>query len=157
LSAIGATVRFGSRLRALETSGSRVTTLDFDLGRVELAPGDACLLAVTAPVAARLLPDLIVPDEVRAILHAHYRGAVSRDARLFMGLGGGRGEWVFRKQGVLSVTVSAADRLMDTPAEELARVLWRDVARAYDLPPEPMPRCQIVKERRATFAATPAQ
>jgi uncharacterized protein with NAD-binding domain and iron-sulfur cluster len=39
----------------------------------------------------------------------------------------------------------------------LAQVLWRDVARAYDVPSESLPTWQIVKERRATFAATPAQ
>jgi len=53
--------------------------------------------------------------------------------------------------------VSAADRLMDMAAEELARMLWRDVARAYDVALNPLPAWQIVKERRATFAATPAQ
>ncbi len=39
----------------------------------------------------------------------------------------------------------------------LGPLLWRDVAAAYDLPPQPMPPAQIVKERRATFAATPAE
>ena len=157
LASLGASVRFGSRLRSLETLGSRVAALDFDDGRVELGPSDAVVLAVTAPVAARLLPQLTVPDEFRAILNAHYRTAAPADAPLFVGLVGGTAEWVFRKREVLSVTVSAADRLMDTAAEELARLLWRDVARAYGVPPEPMPPWQIVKERRATFAATPAQ
>jgi hydroxysqualene dehydroxylase len=58
---------------------------------------------------------------------------------------------------VLSVTISAADRYIDTPADELAALLWRDVVRAYDLRGETLPPWQIVKERRATFAATPAQ
>ena len=157
LAALGAKVRLGSRLRALETSATRVTALDFDEGRLELAQADAVVLAVTAPVAARLLPNLNVPDEFRAILNAHYRIAAPADSPLFVGLVNGTAEWVFRKREVLSVTVSAADRLMDTPAEELARMLWADVARAYGVPAEPMPRWQIVKERRATFAATPAQ
>ena len=157
LGALGTTVRLRARLRAVEAAGSRVGALDFDDGRVELGPGDAAVLAVTAPVAARLLPGLAAPDEFRAILNAHYRIDTPADAPLFIGLVGGTAEWVFRKREVLSVTVSAADRFMDTPAEELAQVLWRDVARAYDLPGEPLPPWQIVKERRATFAATPAQ
>ena len=157
LAALGATVRFGSRLRALEAVPTRVMALDLDDGRVELKEGDAVVLAVTAPVTARLLPNLAVPDEFRAILNAHYRIAAPADAPLFVGLVGGTAEWVFRKREVLSVTVSAADRLMDAAAEELARLLWRDVVRAYGVPAEPMPPWQIVKERRATFAATPAQ
>jgi len=90
-------------------------------------------------------------------LNAHYRCAASVDAPLFVGVIGGTAEWVFRKREVLSVTVSSADRLMDESSESLAARLWRDVAQAYDLPMEPLPRCQVVKERRATFAATPAQ
>jgi predicted NAD/FAD-dependent oxidoreductase len=70
---------------------------------------------------------------------------------------GGTAEWVFRKREVLSVTVSAADRLVDTDAEALGRLLWRDVEQAYGLPSQPMPPAQIVKERRATFAATPPE
>ncbi|HEV3175960.1 MAG TPA: hydroxysqualene dehydroxylase HpnE [Stellaceae bacterium] len=157
LSMLGAAVRFGSRLRAIEQAVSRVTALDFDDGRVELGAEDAVVLAVTAPVAARVLAGLVVPDEFRAILNAHYRIAAPSGAPFFIGLVGGTAEWVFRKREVLSVTVSAADRFMDMPAEELAQLLWRDVARAYAMPDAPLPPWQVVKERRATFAATRAQ
>ena len=36
-------------------------------------------------------------------------------------------------------------------------MLWRDVAAAYRIAAEPVPAARIVKERRATFRATPAQ
>jgi uncharacterized protein with NAD-binding domain and iron-sulfur cluster len=52
--------------------------------------------------------------------------------------------------------VSVADALADQPAETIAARLWRDTARALDLPPEPQAPGRIVKERRATFAQTPA-
>jgi len=55
------------------------------------------------------------------------------------------------------VTVSAAGRLVDQPAEELRDLLWRDAALAYHLPAYPIPPARVVKERRATFLATPAQ
>jgi squalene-associated FAD-dependent desaturase len=157
LASLGAEVRLGSRLRAIARTGSRAVSLDFDDGPIELEDGDAMVLAVTAPVAARLLPGIDVPEEFRAILNAHYRIAAPEGSPHFIGLVGGTAEWVFCKREVLSVTVSAADRHMDTAAEELAPLLWRDVARACDLPAEPVPPWQIVKERRATFAATPAQ
>ena len=64
---------------------------------------------------------------------------------------------MFRKREVLSVTISAADRLMEVSAEDLAARLWPEVRRAYALPELPLPSWQVVKERRATFAATPAQ
>jgi squalene-associated FAD-dependent desaturase len=157
LDELGAELRLGSRLRAIEVAADRVAALAFDEGSDRVAADEAVVLAVTAPVAARLLPDLVVPDEFRAIVNAHYRVTAPADAPLFVGLIGGTTEWVFRKPELLSVTISAADRLIDTPAEELAAQLWPEVRRAYALPETPLPPWQIVKERRATFAATPAQ
>jgi hypothetical protein len=70
---------------------------------------------------------------------------------------GGAAEWIFRKRGVLSVTVSAADRFVERAAPELRDLFWRDVAVAYRLPALPVPTARIVKERRATFLASPEQ
>jgi len=153
----GAEVRFGARLRALVRSSERVEALEFEGERVGLDTEDVVVLAVTAPVAQRLLPESSAPDEFRAILKAHYRVRAPAESPLMIGVLGGIAEWVFRKAEVLSVTVSAADPLIDRPAEELAPLLWRDVARSYGMRLEPMPPWQVVKERRATFAATPAQ
>jgi squalene-associated FAD-dependent desaturase len=153
----GVTIRFGARLRGLALGEDRVRALDFDTGAVVLAPSDCVILAVPAPITGRLLPDLAVPSEFRAIVNAHYRIAVGEKKPLFIGVVGGTAEWVFRKPGVLSVTVSAADRLVDEPAEALAALLWRDVAQAYELGAQALPPWRIVKEKRATFAATPGQ
>jgi hydroxysqualene dehydroxylase len=56
----------------------------------------------------------------------------------------------------LSVTVSSADRFNEADREPLARRIWQEIQKigAFDAD---LPRWQIVKERRATFAATPAQ
>jgi len=50
----------------------------------------------------------------------------------------------------------ASDRLVDMPREELAQALWRDVCKAGGVTGE-LPPWQIVRERRATFEATPEQ
>ena len=157
LKARGAEIRFNARLRAIAFKGVRASALDFDSGETAVASGEKLVLAVTAPVAARLLPEISAPDEYHAIVNAHFRIRAPENSPFFVGLIGGTAEWVFRKREVLSVTVSAADRLLDTPVDELAEILWRDVAAAYELGSGPVPHVQIVKERRATFAATPAQ
>jgi hydroxysqualene dehydroxylase len=153
----GAEIRLGTRLRGLRTTREYVTALEFDDGAVALPPDDCAILAVPAAVAARLVPDLVVPDDFAPIVNAHYRTAAPADAPLFVGVVGGTAEWVFRKQGIVSVTVSAADALTDRQADELAATLWGDVAQVYGLTKEPVPPARIVKERRATFRATPAQ
>ena len=73
-----------------------------------------------------------------------------------LGVLNGTIEWLFAFPERLSVTISAADRLVDVPREQLANDIWRDVAMVTRLSQE-MPAWQIVRERRATFAATPQQ
>lgn len=157
LSRHGGEVRFGNRLRALGFVGGRVVELSFDGGSIALGAQDNVILAVPAAVAARIVPDLVVPDDYAPIVNSHFRCAAPPQAPLFLGIVGGTAEWVFRKRDVLSVTVSAADRIVGLPAEELRDLLWRDVAAALEIPPGPAPPARIVKERRATFRATPAQ
>jgi squalene-associated FAD-dependent desaturase len=152
-----AAVRFGARLKAIGSAASRVSELQFDDGVVALGPQDSVILAVPAAIAARLVPGLVVPDDYAPIVNAHFRCAAPAAMPLFAGLVGGTAEWAFRKREIVSVTVSAADRIVGLPAEQLRDRLWRDVARAFHLPPEPIPPARIVKERRATFRATPAQ
>jgi hydroxysqualene dehydroxylase len=157
LRAQGAHLRFGARLRALHFDANRVSALVFDTGPIELGHGDSLILAVPAMVAARLAPTLRVPDQYSPIVNAHFRYTSPAEAAPFIGVIGGAAQWIFRKGEVLSVTVSAADEIVDRPADELAELLWRDVALAHYLPAQPIPPVRIVKERRATFLASPEQ
>jgi hydroxysqualene dehydroxylase len=157
LRAKGAEIRFGARLRALTFGPDRVSDLVFEAGSIALDSADGVILAVPAAIAARLVPGLIVPDRHSPIVNAHFRCKPPPGAPFFVGVIGGAAEWIFRKRGVLSVTVSAADRFADGAASELRDLFWRDVAIAYHLPPRPVPPARIVKERRATFLASPEQ
>jgi len=164
LAARGAEISFGHRLRGLTIAGGAVASLDFGAkGQVDVAADEPVLLAVTAPVAADLLPDLVAPTEFRGIVNAHYRIEPDRIESLratphsFLGVVGGTAEWVFVKPGHVSVTISAAEHLIDRAAEDLAQAIWRDVVQALELGTASMPQWRIVKEKRATFAATPAQ
>jgi uncharacterized protein with NAD-binding domain and iron-sulfur cluster len=65
-------------------------------------------------------------------------------------------EWLFAFADRLSVTISNADRLVDTPRGELAHLIWQDVCKVLGIAAE-LPPWQIVRERRATFAATPQE
>jgi squalene-associated FAD-dependent desaturase len=157
LRAKGAEIRFGARLRALIFGPDRVSDLVFEAASIALDRADGVILAVPAAIAARLVPGLIVPDRHSPIVNAHFRCTPPAGAPFFVGVIGGAAEWIFRKRGVLSVTVSAADRFVERAAPELRDLFWRDVAVAYRLPAFPVPPARIVKERRATFLASPEQ
>jgi hydroxysqualene dehydroxylase len=123
---------------------------------VAVGEDEAVVLAVPAPVAKGLLPGIVVPEEFEAILNVHFRVRAEAGVAGFVALVGGLSEWVFVKPEVVSVTVSAAGRVIDRPAAELAAEIWPEVCAALGLS-GPMPAVRVVKERRATFAATPAQ
>ena len=152
----GRDVRFGRRLRAIELGPVQALALEFGGERLALGPQDRVILAVPPWVATSLLPELAAPQEFRAIVNAHYRVDPSADLPRILAVVNGQVEWLFAFEGRLSVTISGADRLMDTDREVLARQLWIEVARLAGLP-EALPAWQIVKEKRATFAATPEQ
>ena len=107
-------------------------------------------------LSGELLPGLKTPSKFRAIVNAHFRIEPPPGQPLILGVLNATTEWLFAFPGRLSVTVSAGDRLIDTPRESLARTIWDEVKAATGLSAE-LPPWQIVRERRATFAATPAQ
>lgn len=159
LGAQGAEVALKRRLRALvRDADGRVSRLEFSDGGVDLGLDDRVVLAVPAWVAADLLPGLPTPDEHRSILNAHFR--IDRPVGLarMTGLINTLGEWAFAYDDHISVTVSGADRLIEADREGTAALIWAEIARLAGLPAgAPLPPWQIVKEKRATFAALPSQ
>jgi len=156
LQELGVDVRFGARLRGIDFAGDRAVRLNFGEETVALGEADSLVLAVPSWSAAELIPDLVAPDEFRAILNAHFKIPPPEGQPALLGMVGSLSEWLFAFHDRLSVTISGADRLMEEPAEDLARRIWNEVAVVAGLRPE-LPRWRIVKEKRATFAATPSQ
>lgn len=159
LSARGVRVELGRRLRGLELAADRVVGLRFGDGEIALGTLDGVVLAVPPDAAAALLPGLPAPEGSSAIVNAHYvlgGPADPWDGMPFVGLLGGLAQWVFLRGDVASVTVSAADGIVDETAEALLERLWPDVAAALGRAGLRRPPGRIVKERRATFRQTPA-
>ena len=152
----GATIRFGHELREFAMSADGVGQLKFADDTAALEPGDAVVMAVPPRAASSLLPGLKTPSKFRAIVNAHFRFDPPKDMPPILGVVGGLVEWLFAFPQRLSVTVSNADRLVDMPREELAQAIWRDICKAGGVRGE-LPPWQIVRERRATFEATPEQ
>ncbi len=152
----GGSVRFGHELREFGMASGRVGELKFGGDTVAIGPDDAVIMAVPPRAAASLLPGLKTPTKFRAIVNAHFRFDPPKGMPPLLGVVGGLVEWLFAFPQRLSVTISNGDRLVDMPREELAQAIWRDVCKAGgvqgDLPP-----WQVVRERRATFEATPEQ
>jgi squalene-associated FAD-dependent desaturase len=152
----GGRVRLSHELHALRFADDMVAALDFGGETIALAADEAVILAVPPYAATSLVPDLQAPTEFRAIVNAHFRIDPPLGQRPILGLINATTEWIFAFPGRLAVTISAGDRLLASARETLARTIWNEVKAATGLSAE-LPPWQIVRERRATFAATPAQ
>ena len=156
LRAQGAEVLFGHELRRLNMSGDRISALDFGDDVITLGAEDKVILAVPPRPAASLLPGLKTPGQFRAIVNAHFNYVPPPGQPALLGVVGGLVEWLFAFPNRLSVTISNGDRLVDMPREQLAREVWQDICKLTGITAN-LPPWQIVRERRATFAATPEQ
>ncbi|WP_282610223.1 hydroxysqualene dehydroxylase HpnE [Pelagibius sp. Alg239-R121] len=163
IQASGNFVRFNHRLRSFEFDGSRIVTLDFGDRRIELGANDMVVVALPPGNAGQVLPGLKTPDDSRPIVNVHLR--IDLDSTTspllplnlpFLGLTGGSFDWVFLRRDVASLTVSAAAELAEQPAEQIAQQAWAETAQALMLDPATAHEVRVVKERRATFAQTPA-
>ena len=148
----GADVVLNSRVARLQQAAGRITAVDDR----PLADDEAVVLATPAGIAAALLPGLQAPDRFEAIVNVHFRCDADPGEAGFTGLIGGTAEWVFVKPGVVSVTISAGNRWADLPPVDLATRVWSDVRAVTGLQ-HPIPPWRVVREKRATFAATPDQ
>jgi len=165
-------VRCGTRVSGVDVTQGRVTGLRIGNETIALGPEDKVVFAAPSPVARTVLeahlPGFEAPDAYESIINVHYRlpGPVQARGMLnkvgFVGLVGGVAEWVYLKGEILSVTVSAANRYADRDNDELIATIWSEIRQAVgpvlvETLPVAVPPVRLVCEKRATFAATPAQ
>lgn len=177
----GAEVHFGRHISGLECQAGRVKTLQFAQAAEVLGENDTVVLAVPHHKVADLLDDFDVEMGAQSILNVHYRVASNETAfatpRL-VGLVDAKAQWLLQRGPIVSVTVSDAQAWMDKDTDAIAQALWPDVVQAlwpdgaHALWPDgaqalwpdgaqatylgEMPsRYRVIKERRATFCASP--
>lgn len=153
-------VRFGHRITGLERGERRIEALATARSSEPIVHGDAVVLAVPPWTAGEMLPGLAVPRRFAPIVNVHLRIDEARSPLIphpLIGLIGGTAQWLFVRDDVASVTVSAAHALAEATAEEVVARVWKDVATALGLDPERLPPARVIKERRATFEAIPCE
>ena len=74
-----------------------------------------------------------------------------------MGLIGTKAQWIFIRGNILSVTISAATKIIEEPSFQIANDLWSEVKTVFKKNLGKLPGWRVIKERRATKAQTPRQ
>lgn len=153
----GGEIRYHNRVRSFRFSGGGLVEILLDDATVTLARNDTVIVATPPETTAGLLPDLNVPQQHRAIVNAHFMLDKAVQEPGFVGVIGGHSQWVFVRDVMASVTISAATELLDFGSEKIASLLWPEVCQVLGLPVSILPPFRIIKEKRATIAQTPAQ
>ncbi|MXQ11282.1 hydroxysqualene dehydroxylase [Microvirga makkahensis] len=155
LQASGIPILAGQRLKNLVIHGERVIGLSLTDRAVALGPRDNVIVALPPYEVERLLPALAVPQRFEAILNVHFRLPGPERPR-FIGFTGALTQWLLVRRDHVSVTVSAAETVVQEPAADLASAIWREIVPVLrdlglDACAERQPEARIVKEKRATI------
>lgn len=153
----GADIRFGARLRSIAFSEGDAAALDFGDEIVDLGPYDVVVLAVPPSRAAKLVPGLTPPGERGVILNAHFvmDQPIESQYAPFIGLLNSTAHWIFVRDNLASITISAADGLNEEKDESLIPTLWDETRKALELSTEHYVAARIIREKRATFDQRP--
>lgn len=154
----GGTFYFKNPVQGLEKDGDRITGLLFPGGKQTVREGDRVICATSAPAMESLLPDLAPNFTYSSILNAHFRwphAGTMREITPLVGIMGGLAQWLFLHPDRISTTTSAADACIEEDDTSLAHELWGDVQQALFMQKTALPSYRIIKEKRATLAATP--
>jgi squalene-associated FAD-dependent desaturase len=160
LSVSNGSPQFSMRLRSIEMNESYVKSIIFNEQRLALNPQDKVILALPPHEISTLLPNITIPTETRSIVNVHFR--INDCPRLpnnapFIGMIGGSAHWLFRRNDIYSVTVSAANDIAEQTNEQIAKKIWCEVAKVIGKSDSDVPLNRVIKERRATIAQTPEQ
>lgn len=154
----GGSIHYQQPIKGLRHKDGCITALTSHQREFAVAADDAVILAVPPAALQDLLPEQAPDFTYSPIVNAHFlwpQAGAFREMMPFLGVLGGTAQWIFFHDGRISTTTSAAEGWSEQDEATLARELWGDVCRALFMENMHMPLCRIIKEKRATYAATP--
>jgi squalene-associated FAD-dependent desaturase len=154
-----ATVPLGEiAARAVEKIRSLGGAVEFNR-RIERLPAGPVISALPARALLEIVPPHpffagLAAMETSPIVNLHYFFDAPVEGPRFFACVGGRLQWVFVKGSRVTVSQSAAREIVDKPNAELERDFLEELRRALPTLGS-LRRCVIVREREATFVASP--
>ncbi len=149
-------IRYGEMLKAAELNGSRLTKLVFKDFEINLEDTDVVISALPWGRANEIFSSILATPaqpKFNPIINVHFKTHASVDTPEMTGLLGGVSHWLFRRKNVASVTISAANEMAGSQSDEIASRVWGDISHLVG--GGAMPGYRVIKEKLATFAATP--
>jgi squalene-associated FAD-dependent desaturase len=153
-------IQFSMKLQSISKNTNNLKTINFNKRAITLKKNDAVILALPPNIISSLIPDIITPKDTNAIVNVHFRlderPTLPNNAP-FIGIIGGNAHWLFKHDDIYSVTISAANKFGEKSNEEIAKIIWNEVAKVIGYNRENLPLFRVIREMRATFAQTPEE
>ena len=159
-------VHLSSAVTRLEISPDGHSARGIVIGESDVRPFDAVVIAVPPPQLARIAGD---PQRIglppldgfkpQAIVDAHLWHDGGRVGFDFAALIDSPVQWIFEKDaGYLCASMSAADRFLTAPTDDVTRECWQEVVAAVPaLRGAHLLRSALTRNPQATYAASPGQ
>ncbi len=157
----GSEIRFNDRVSGISMNEQRVVSIQTGTGPEPIGNGDVVVVAVPAWMVKSLIADVSAPDRFVPIVNVHFRVENARMPLMkkpLLGMLNSLSQWLFVRDDVASVTISAGDEAASRDSEDILDTVWREIAPEIGQPVDKRPaRARVIKERRATFLGTPEQ
>lgn len=157
----GSEIRFNDRVSEISMNERRVVSIETGKGSEPIGNGDVVVMAVPAWMVKSLIGDVSAPDRFVPIVNVHFRVDNPRMPLMnkpLLGMLNSLSQWLFVRDDVASVTISAGDEAASRDTGDILDTVWREIAPEIGQAPNDRPaRARVIKERRATFLGTPEQ
>ena len=147
-------VNYNCSLKKIIVKNNFVNELVFNKDSEKIKNEDIVILSTPVSMLRKFFPKMTIPTESNTILNIHFKVTIKSKFSPLIGMLNSISHWVFIKKDHISVTVSAANRLNDSSSDEIAKKIWQEVSKLFELE-KPLPEYQVIKEKKATYNQSP--
>ena len=153
-------IEYSMRLTSIKLEKDLITSITLNKDQIKLNEDDKIILAIPPKQVSNLLPEIKLPTQSNTIVNIHYRiddRPPLPTSTNFIGLIGGIADWVFQKDDIYSVTVSSANSISDFSNNDIAKIIWSEIAQILDKDAEIVPINRVIREYNATIKQSPEE
>jgi len=159
----GGNIKSNTRLKKIIFKDNFAEQIVFNKNSIKIDKNESVILAVTPNVVSKILPNIETPKKTNCILNVHFKlNQKHKKIKLpnnsfFIGVVGGVVDWIFKKENILSITISTANYLNDLNNDKISKIVWEDVKKIFNLHRVKRPKYKIIREKMATFVQSPEE
>ena len=159
----GGYIKANYRLKKINFENNSAKKIIFQNQTILIKNKDIVILTVPPNTLNKILPNIIIPKKTNCIINIYFSlDKIKNEINLpqnsfFLGVIGGVTDWIFKKDNILSVTISAANNLNKYNNKSISEMVWNEIVKIFKLNKDSMPKYKIIREKMATFVQSPKE